>query len=479
MVTAEFAPLAKTGGLADAVAGLSRALVAAGHQVRVLLPRYAHLRDLPTACRAFTIGHSRFVTIPGASTAPEVWLTDRHEGTGESRLFDDDVIYFGDDRDAPRFLALSEAAAAVATSDHWQPDVIHCHDWHAALVPALLNAGRAADGRRLPVLLSLHNVGYQGVFDLQVLGDDRYAALRELIRHDSAGDGNGNGDGDGGHTINFLRTGIRHAKRLNTVSPTYAREIQSAEYGMGLEDLLRARAADLCGILNGVDYSHWNPATDPHLPKPYDAAQPSPKRLSTEALCQHLALPDNIETTIVGVVSRILWQKGIDVLADALPALLEKTDARFALLGTGDAEVVARLRDIAASQPTRVGFVEGYDEALAHLIFAGSHLLLVPSRYEPCGLTQLYALKYGTIPVVRKTGGLADTIVPFDPSSGDGNGAVFEPCTPAALTEAVCAAVEWHRDPVLRDKLLRNAMSADFSWARQVAEYEALYRDLA
>jgi starch synthase len=476
MVTAEFAPLAKTGGLADAVAGLSRALVSAGHQVRVLLPRYAHLHDQPTARQPFTIGTSRFFALAGTSTEPEVWLTDTVPAHGEPGPFDDNVIYTGDDRDAARFLALSTAAAAVATSDEWRPDVMHCHDWHAAMAAAMLSSDEVSEPQRLPVLLSLHNVGYQGVFGLNVLADERFAALRELVRRD--GDGERYRTADDDPAVNFLRTGIRHATRLSTVSSTYAREIQGADYGMGLEDLLSARAADLSGILNGVDYSHWDPATDPHLPAPYDAAHPSPKRLSTEALCQRLTLSGDGASTVIGVVSRITWQKGIDVLAEALPTLLERTDARFAILGTGDTEVVAQLHDIAAADPARVGFVEGYDEALAHLIFAGSHLLLVPSRYEPCGLTQLYALRYGTTPVVRKTGGLADTILPFDPSSGHGNGAVFETCTPAALTDAVCAAVGWYRNPALREQLVRNGMLADYSWARQVAEYEALYGKL-
>jgi starch synthase len=476
MVTAEFAPLAKTGGLADAVAGLSRALVSAGHQVRVLLPRYAHLRELPAAGQPFMIGSSRYFVLPGTSTEPEVWLTDTDTASAQGGLFDEDAIYTGDDRDAARFLALSMAAAAVATSVDWRPDVIHCHDWHAALVPALLKAEGADATQRLPVLLSLHNVGYQGIFGLQVLADERFTALRNLIQLDD--DGADGGADDGNRAVNFLRTGIRHANRLSTVSPTYAREIQGAEYGMGLQDLLSARAADLSGILNGVDYSHWNPATDRHLPEPYDAADPSPKHLATEALCRRLALPVDSAGVVIGVVSRITWQKGIDVLAEALPVLLEQTDARFALLGTGDTDVVTRLRDTATANPKRVGFVEGYDEALAHLIFAGSHLLLVPSRYEPCGLTQLYALKYGTTPVVRSTGGLADTIQPFDPSSGSGNGAVFDACTPAALTDAVCTAVGWYRDSGLRRQLIHNAMMADYSWTRQVAGYEALYREL-
>ncbi len=460
MVTAEYAPLAKTGGLADAVAGLSRALVANGHQVCVVLPCYAHLRNLAASAATGQTTAGTFHVLPRQHDEPEIRLYDT------PRLYDDAAIYTGDDRDAARFIALSEAAAGLASESEFAPDVVHCHDWHAALVPALLKSRGTAAGDGPAVVLSLHNVGYQGVFGIHVLGDERYERLRALIRDDR----------DGEHTVNFLRTGIRAARSLTTVSPTYAHEVQSPEFGMGLEDVLSERAADLHGILNGVDYSHWNPASDPHIPHAYDAGDPAPKRDATTALRQRMELASSRQA-VVGLVSRITYQKGIELVADALPELLEHSDAQFALLGTGDGDVVARLADIARAWPGRVGFVEGYDETLAHLIFAGSDLLLVPSRYEPCGLTQLYAMKYGTIPVVRRTGGLADTVVPFDPVSGQGNGAVFGPYSSQALADAIRDALRWHADPASRMRIMRNAMHADFSWARQVHEYERIYAE--
>jgi starch synthase len=460
MVTAEFAPLAKTGGLADAVAGLAGVLASRGHDVRVLMPRYAHLSVDEDVKPAIEVDAGRLLAREGDSGTPRVYLLDGPE------LSADAPIYLGDDRDAARFLALCDAALALPAALAWQPDVFHCHDWHAALVPAMLRAA----GRPGATLLSLHNVGYQGEFDARVMAGEARAALRTLL----AGDGPA-----AGVTVNFLRAGIRHADRLCTVSPTYAREIRTAEQGMGLEDLLNARAADLVGILNGVDYGLWSPEHDPHIARPYDAGDPAGKRDTKRALIERAGLARDERRALVGVVSRITWQKGIDLLARALPRLLAETDAAFVVLGTGDADVTASLRATAAAAPGRFAFVEGYDEPLAHQIFAGSDLLAIPSRYEPCGLTQLYALRYGTIPVVRRTGGLADTVHTFDPATGTGNGSVFDAPEPEALTAAIRLALEWYAEPRAWSALLANAMKADFSWAHQAGEYEALYASLA
>jgi starch synthase len=460
MVAAEFAPLAKTGGLADAVAGLTGVLAARGHDVRVVMPRYAHLHADEDVQPAIEIDAGRLLARAGDPGTPRVYLLDRPE------LFADSPIYLGDDRDAARFLALCDAALALPAALHWQPDIFHCHDWHTALVPAMLRAA----GRPGATLLSLHNVGYQGVFGAQVMAGTARDPLRALL----AGDGPVAGD-----TVNFLRAGIRYADRLCTVSPTYAREIRSAEQGMGLEDLLDARAADLVGILNGVDYSLWSPAQDPHLARRYDAEDPAGKHDAKRALIERVGLERDETRALIGVVSRITWQKGIDLLAQALPRLLAETDAAFVVLGTGDADVADSLRATAAAAPGRFAFMEGHDEPLAHQIFAGADLLAIPSRYEPCGLTQLYALRYGTIPVVRRTGGLADTVHAFDPATGTGNGSVFDAPEPDALTAAVRHALEWYAEPQAWSQLIGNAMRADFSWAHQVGEYEALYTALA
>jgi starch synthase len=263
------------------------------------------------------------------------------------------------------------------------------------------------------------------------------------------------------------------------VSPTYAAEIRTPAYGMGLEGILAERGDDVIGILNGVDYDTWGPRVDPFIDAHYDVDDLEPKYRIKESLCARLGLAPGGSAPLVGVVSRIVPQKGIDLVAAVLPTLLDETRARFVLLGSGDAATVAELRRIASAEPRRVSFTEGYDEQLAHRIFAGSDLFLVPSRYEPCGLTQMYALRYGTIPVVRATGGLADTIRHFDPATGTGNGSVFRDADPGGLLWGVRTALGWLDDPGARSRLIRNGMAADFSWRKQVGPYEDLYGALA
>jgi starch synthase len=467
MVCAEFAPWAKTGGLADAVAGLSGALAASGHDVRVLLPRYSHVAD-PRGPRHTVDGPG------GPFQLTEVEPEQVVERTGRRRppprvfmlelgALTADVIYTADARDGGRFLRLS--AAAVAVSAGWRPDVLHCHDWHAALAPVLQ---RLAPQSAAPTVLTLHNVGYQGVFADSILTEHGFAALAAVLPADARAGG----------TTNFLRAGLRVADRVTTVSPTYAREIQRPEFGMGLEDLLRARGGDVLGILNGVDYSVWSPERDPFLVQRYDAADVAPKRRNKQELLARVGLAPELDAPLVGVVSRLVDHKGTDLLTAVLPVLLTETRASFAVLGSGDASLAAELRRLATTHPTRVAFVEGYDERLAHQIFAGSDLTVVPSRYEPCGLTQMYALRYGTIPVVRATGGLADTITHFDAATGTGNGSVFRDADPQGVLWGVRTALGWYADRAIWSQLMRNAMAADFSWPRQVPHYEALYRSL-
>jgi starch synthase len=469
MVCAEFAPWAKTGGLADAVAGLSGALAASGHDVRVLLPRYAHVAA-PRGARHSVEGFGgpfRLTEVEpelsaehagGRRAAPRIFLLDLGELTA-------DVIYTGDSRDAGRFLRLTAAAVAVSAAPGWRPDVLHCHDWHTALVPVLQ---RLAPQSAAPTVLTLHNVGYQGVFGDGVLAGHGFTALEAVLPGDPRADG----------TVNFLRAGLRAADRVTTVSPTYAQEIQRPEFGMGLEDLLSARGRDVIGILNGVDYSVWSPDRDPFLPQRYGAADLAPKRRTKRGLLERLGLAADVDAALVGVVSRLVEQKGIDLLTAVLPMLLAETRTAFAVLGNGDAALATELKRLATAHPTRVAFVDGYDEPLAHQIYAGSDLTVVPSRYEPCGLTQMYALRYGTIPVVRATGGLADTITHFDAATGLGNGSVFRDADPQGVLWGVRTALGWYADRSIWSQLIRNAMAADFSWPRQIPHYEALYRSL-
>ncbi len=485
MVCAEIAPWAKTGGLGDAVAGLSDALCASGHDVRVLLPRYSHLAvprgrphtvdglggpfrlgeiepepTPPKSKRGKRAGHARQRAEQAGQRRPRprIFLLELGELTA-------DAVYTGDARDAGRFLHLSAAAVALSAADGWRPDVLHCHDWHTALVPVLQ---RLEPRSSIPSVLTLHNVGYQGVFADEILEEQGFATLEQVLPADARA---------GGGT-NFLRAGLRAASRVTTVSPTYAEEITRPEFGMGLEDVLSARGRDLLGILNGVDYGVWSPDRDPFLAQHYDAADLAPKRRIKQQLLEQLKLGPEIDAPLIGVVSRLVEQKGIDLLTLVLPALLSDTRATFAVLGNGDAPIAATLRAIADSYPRRVSFTEGYDEKLAHEIFAGSDLTVVPSRYEPCGLTQMYALRYGTIPVVRATGGLADTIQHFDAALGTGNGSVFRDADPQGVLWGVSTALAWYDDRATWSHLVGNAMAADFSWPKQVPHYEALYRSL-
>jgi starch synthase len=482
MVCSEFAPLAKTGGLADAVTGLSDALAARGHDVRILLPKYAHLplpgTELQPAGKPG--GRHRFHEVvpakPAGRTAPP---SERSTESLKTRravpriyLFDlaeltPGKIYLGDDRDAGRFIRLTDAAVKLPDALDWQPDVLHCHDWHAALVPLAEHARYPA--RDIPTVLTLHNIGYQGIFADAVLGTYGLEEIRSVAAPDALAGG----------TLNFLRAGLRAADVLTTVSPTYAGEIRTPAFGMGLEDVLNDRGADLVGILNGVDYELWSPNTDPFIDTHYNAANVSPKYRIKGGLEQRMGLVPDQNAPLLGAVSRLATQKGIDLVAAVLPTLLADTRANFVFLGNGDATVAAELRRLATAHPRRVAFTEGYDEGLAHQIFAGADIALVPSRYEPCGLTQMYALRYGTIPVVRATGGLADTIEHFDPVAGTGNGSVFRDADAGGLLWGIRSALAWFDDPAAWSRLIANAMAADFSWRKQVRPYEGVYRKLA
>jgi starch synthase len=468
MVCSEFAPWAKTGGLADAVAGLSNALCAGGHDVRVLLPRYAHLAA-PRGSRRTVEGRGGPFVL--TEIEPEQLAGDAGLQRARPRIFllelgelIADTVYTGDARDLGRFLHLSAAAVALSASG-WRPDVIHCHDWHTALTPVLQ---RLEPRSSAPNVLTLHNVGYQGVFADTALREQGFGWVEQVLPADAR---------SAGYT-NFLRAGVRAADRVTTVSPTYAEEIRLPEFGMGLEDVLTARGADLIGILNGVDYGVWSPDRDPFLPLRYDAADLTPKRRLKSLLLDRLRLAPDLDAPLIGVVSRLVAQKGIDLVTVALPELLSTTRASFALLGNGEAPFAAALRSVADANRERVSFFEGYDERLAHEIFAGADLTIVPSRYEPCGLTQMYALRYGTIPVVRATGGLADTIRHFDTATGAGNGSVFLDADPQGVLWGVRTALSWFDDAAAWAHLIRNAMATDFSWPKQVPHYEELYRSL-
>jgi starch synthase len=462
---AEAVPFAKAGGLADVAGALPAALRRLGHDVRVVLPCYRSVpRDGLTPIRTVRI------TLAG-QTVEATLHTGRGQGdvpfffVDAPALYDRPGIYGDEGRDYPdnllRFAVLCRAALAIVR-ETWTPELVHCHDWHTALLPAYLRW----EGPRLPTLFTVHNLAHQGIFPISEF------PLTGLPPDAFTPDGV-----EFFGQVNVLKAGLVWADLLSTVSETYAREIQTPEYGMGLEGLLRARRADLFGVLNGVDYTQWDPATDPYLVARYSADDLSGKARCKAALQREMGLADAPEVPLAAVIARLVPQKGIDLLLDALPALV-RAGVQLVVLGTGDPAFEAALRQAERRWPARVRVRIGFDEGLAHRIEAGADIFLMPSRFEPSGLNQLYSLRYGTVPVVRRTGGLADSVVDLTPQTlqeGRASGFVFDAYTVDAFVAAVGRALAAYRDPGLWRWLQQTGMRLDFSWDRAAERYVALY----
>jgi starch synthase len=469
--------LAKTGGLADVSASLAAYLHRAGHDVRVLLPYYAtmdttglnivpvdYLQQVP-----ISIGprHGHFsidmTTLPGSGLP--VYLLRCPD------LYDRNALYTRDDDEHRRFILLSRAAIEMCQHMAFAPDIFHCHDWHTSLIPLYLKTVYAWDKlfSATRSVLTIHNIGYQGVFDASILGDLGLNGAEHELHQDDLGRGR----------INFLKTGVLHAHQLTTVSPTYAAEILGEEYGMGLQDLLRSRQSSLTGILNGIDDEEWNPETDPLIPENYSSKDLAGKAACKRALMNDLEFRGDTDRPVIGIVTRLTGQKGISLMRNVLPALLSKRDFALAILGSGESRYESFFRSLQNSFRDSVCFYRGYSNKLAHWIEAGSDIFLMPSRYEPCGLNQMYSLKYGTVPIVRQTGGLADSVKLVDPKSGTGTGIVFRDYNEAALTWAVNAALDLYTNKPVWRKIIRNGMAMDFSWDRQGAAYVELFRSLS
>lgn len=474
LVSSEAVPFAKTGGLADVSSALTRALSEAGHDARLFVPMYAPLRESefrfqPVAEAQdveFTMGGQtrRFslsqLDLPG--TEALVYFVRCPE------LFDSENLYPDDGRDHLRFALFSRAVLESLQRLRFAPDVLHCNDWHAGLLPLYLELFYSWDElfQNTKTLLSIHNIGYQGVFSSETLDELGLDDQRHLLYQEDLQNG----------TLNFLKTGVLYADLLSTVSETYAREIQTEEFGMGLEELLAARADALVGIVNGVDLTEWDPATDKLIEKNYDADRLAGKLDNKRALCKRLKLEFEENAAVLGIVSRLTWQKGFELLPDVLPIVLRESNVRLAVLGSGEEQYEQYFSWLEEMFPGKVGFHRGYDEALAHQIEAGSDLFLMPSRYEPCGLNQMYSLAYGTIPVVRNTGGLADTVTEH-PTQG--TGFKFDEFESGALLSALQRALEvWSRPKEWRAMVLRG-MRQDFSWKRQAELYVSLYERLS
>ncbi|MCY4259439.1 MAG: glycogen synthase GlgA [Rhodobacteraceae bacterium] len=470
-VASECAPFVKTGGLADVIGALPRALAAAGVNVRVLIPAYPGLRAL--AGRATSVmtfddlsgGRARIRILH--TEGLELMLLDapRHfDRAGTPYLGPDGKDWPDNDR---RFAALSLAAAKLAMegAGGWRPDIIHVHDWQTGLVPAYL----AQSGRMTPpVVMTIHNIAFQGLFDASRLPElklDHKLFTPEGFEYHGR--------------IGFLKAGLALSDKITTVSPNYARELLTPDFGMGLEGLLRARQNDLTGIVNGIDDDLWNPETDPNLVRNYSARSLKRKVANKREIEARFGLQRS-DGPLFCVISRLTSQKGIDVLLDCLPDLVGQ-GGRLALLGTGESHLEARCVAAAKLDPGRIGVIIGYDESLSHLLQGGSDAILIPSRFEPCGLTQLYGLRYGTLPIVSRTGGLADTVIDANEAAlaaGCATGFQFTPVHPTALAPSIARACAIYRQADVWTAMVRRAMRHPVGWGRSARAYHRIYSNL-
>jgi starch synthase len=471
-VASECFPLVKTGGLADVVGALPRAVSREGVAMRTLVPGYPAVVDAlrdAAVVHSFAAMHGGPARILAANAAglevyvldaPHLFARPGNPYTGaDGREWPDN---------AQRFAALALAGAAIGCGcdASFLPDVVHAHDWQAGLAPAYLHYGGA---RRPRTVMTVHNLAFQGQYPaslLATLGLPPHAYAIDGVEYFGA--------------IGYLKAGLALADRITTVSPHYAAEIRTPEFGMGLDGLLRHRSGVLDGILNGIDTDLWNPETDPHLPNRFDAKRLSLRAGNKAELQSRLGLARDSAVPLVGVVSRLTWQKGMDLLLDALPGLLDQ-GAQFALIGSGDDAMESGFIGFARRLPARVAVIIGYDESLAHLMQGGADALVLPSRFEPCGLTQQCALRYGAIPVVARVGGLSDTVVDASEmalAAGAGTGVVFAPVTTDALALALERTVRlWHQRATWH-RMQLHAMAVDVGWGRPARHYAKLYRDL-
>jgi starch synthase len=486
MVASEARPFATSGGLSEVMDALPAALERLGHRVTILLPRYrhavrplAHLNPAPTPHRpegsagtraSLQLGGRRhdvgFDRIP-VSDAVTAVLVDVPE------FFDRDGLY-GDDRgDYPdnglRFAAFARAAVEYLRVTGERPSIIHAHDWQAGLVPAyqkmLFSDDPVVGG--VPAVFTIHNLAFQGIFPSAVVGE---IGLPWDVLHVQAMEFWGQ--------VSYLKAGVNFSETITTVSPAYAREILTPDLGFGLDGVLRRRSGSLTGILNGIDVSRWNPAADPFLPAPYDAARLDGKREAKRFLLQTAGLPatgEALDRPMIGLVSRLTDQKGFDLIAAAAPDLLQM-DAVWVMLGSGERRYEDLWTGLGARHADRVSATIGYDERLEHLITGGADAFLMPSRFEPCGLNQLNSLRYGTLPIVHATGGLNDTVQDEAEGADGATGFKFAEYSPAALVAAVRRALEAYRQPERWRRMQQTAMRQDFSWDASAREYVKVYR---
>lgn len=461
-VASEATPFAKVGGLADVVGSLPKALTGLGHDVRVIIPKYGII-DV-SRYPATPVKDNFRIPIMAKMERATLKFTTREDKVPlymieNRRYFGGKEVY--SENDLERFLFFSRAVSEILPRLDWQPEIVHCHDWHASLVVMWLKKA----GYPYAKVFTIHNLAYQGAFDEAFLALSNLKEQWEDYPLDAPKP-----------PLNFMSQGILWADLVTTVSVTYAKEIVTPEYGEGLDPLLRYRQKELLGIANGIDYAEYNPATDLHIPADYDSSTLERRITNKLALQRKANLPEDAETPLIGMVQRLDEQKGFDILEKAAESILKETKAQLVILGRGREHYENMLRQIASRYPQQVALFIAFDNPLAHLIYAGCDMFLMPSRFEPCGLGQLIAMRYGSLPIVRHTGGLVDTVPEFTPDLSKGSGFVFRDYTPEALIAAVKKAVDafgnkrgWHQ-------AMQRVMRLDFSWQASAKKYEAAYQ---
>jgi len=480
MVYSEVAPFAKTGGLGDVGGALPKALKDMGHDVRVITPQYRMINERKYILRDVIrlqnidvpLGKKKLkVSVKSAflpNSKVQVYFIHYKPFFFREGLYSDPKTGQDYPDNAKRFVLFSKAVLETLNKLQWQPDVIHCNDWQTGLIPYLLKTAYKEDSffKNTHSLFTVHNFAFQGVFDSDCI---------PLIEDENAPDTGDSVAGQNGQ-CNFLKTGLEYADIINTVSETYAKEAQtSPKFGCGMEGLLKSRKSDLYGVVNGIDDSVWSPENDSLIPEKYSFDAYEKKALNKQALLEQLGLPVDLDKPVIAVISRLTEQKGLDLIQKAFQEIM-KLDVYFILLGLGDPLFHKFFTQMGKKYKKQVSVQLRFDDALAHLIMAGSDIFLMPSRFEPCGLTQLYGLKYGTVPVVHLTGGLADTIQSFNSNTGRGNGFVIKKAETRQVVSTLKEVVKIYKNGNTWNKIIKNGMRQDFSWQTSAKKYLQLYQ---
>jgi len=483
-VTSEVVPFVKTGGLADVSAALPQMLSELGHEIRIVVPKYGavddrkfkihevvRLKDLVVKIGNKDVMFSlKSCFLPGQKVRVQIYFLDNQEYFGSrNSLYSDPMTGKDYPDNDERFTLLNRAVFELIIKLGWIPDIIHCNDWQCGLIPAYLKTVYKDEENfdQFKTLFTIHNLAYQGVFNSTSF---KLTGLPENLNSNKGILNNGK--------MNFMKSGLQFADVINTVSETYANEIRTSdELGEGLKDVLAKRKNDLYGIINGIDTKVWNPEKDKHLPKKYSLKNIQQKVVNKQALAEKFGFEFNEDVPIIGLISRLYDSKGIDLIQKAFPQIIDQ-EIQFILLGTGDKNYHTFFDQMSRKYRQKFACYLGFNDDLAHLIEGGADMLLMPSKYEPCGLNQMYSLKYGTVPLVRETGGLADTVIRYNEKTGQGNGFMFKKYNTIDFLAELKHAIKIYNNKEAWAKIVRNGMKADFSWNSSAKKYIELYKTI-